>query len=75
MRKVIKFLITRVLKNDGKLLIHLPCNASPFSVKNGFVNLSPDDIIKMMIGEGFKEFSFDFHTINHGVLIKYGFNN
>jgi SAM-dependent methyltransferase len=63
----------RVLKKDGKMLIHLPCSASSFSVQKNFVRLHPDEITEMMISNDFKEFTFDFSTINHGVLLKYGF--
>ena len=64
----------RVLKSDGKMLIHLPCNVVPFSRQKGFVNLSPSEIVKMLHSNDFEEFGFDFSTINHGVLIKYNFN-
>ena len=62
----------RVLKNDGKMVIHLPCTASPNSGQNDFVGLHPDEITEMMISNDFKEFTFDFSTIKHGVLLKYG---
>ena len=63
----------RVLKSNGKMLIHLPCISSPFSKSKGFVKLHPDKITEMMINNGFNEFTFDFSIINHGVLLKYGF--
>ena len=62
----------RVLKMNGKMLIHLPCISSLFSKQYGFVNLHPDEITAMMISNGFNEFTLDFSTINHGVLLKYG---
>ena len=62
----------RVLKSDGKMLIHLPCVSSTFSKSRGFVKLHPDEITEMMIRNGFNEFTLDFSTINHGVLLKYG---
>ena len=55
------------------MLIHLPCVSVPFSKRKGFVKLYPDEITEMMISNGFREFTFDFNTINHGVLLKYGF--
>jgi len=64
----------RVLTSvDGKMLIHLPCNSSPVSRRKGFVNLSPNEIVQMLVQHDFSEFTLDFVTINHGVLIKYGF--
>ena len=63
----------RVLKMNGKMLIHLPCISSLISKQNGFVNLHPDEITAMMISNGFYEFTLDFSTINHGVLLKYDF--
>ena len=63
----------RVLKKAGKMCIHLPCNASPLSVGKNFVDLHPDEITEMMITNGFSEFTLDFSTINHGLMLKYGF--
>jgi ubiquinone/menaquinone biosynthesis C-methylase UbiE len=63
----------RILKMDGKLLLHLPCITSPMSKRKKFVMLSPTHIADYMYSNGFKEFQFDFYHINHGVLLLYGF--
>jgi len=61
----------RVLKNDGKMLIHLPCTSSPYSIKKGFISLDSNEISDLMISNGFSEYTLDFSTIKHGVLLKY----
>jgi len=66
------FEFKRVLKKDGKMLIHLPCNTIELSVKKHFTNLSIDEIMKFQYENNFDDFSFDTKTINHGVLLKYG---
>ena len=65
---------SRVLsKDNGKMLLHLPCIMSTFSKRKRFIKLYPDEITEMMINNNFKQFSLDFSTINHGVLLRYGF--
>ncbi len=63
----------RVIKKNGKILIHLPCITSEGSQQRGFVKLTSNDITRMMTDNGLKEFTLDFNTISHGVLLKYGF--
>tara|TARA_S200000501_G_C20682540_1_gene681429 strand:+ start:140 stop:829 length:690 start_codon:yes stop_codon:yes gene_type:complete len=63
----------RVLKEDGKMLIHLPCNAQELSVNNHFTNLSLNEIKKFQYENSFNDFHIDTKTINHGVLLKYGY--
>ena len=59
----------RVLRKDGMLLLHLPCNTSEMSVKRGFTDLSQSEISGFLKRENFQNFKFDFTIINHGVLI------
>tara|TARA_Y100001980_G_C14556640_1_gene349005 strand:- start:16248 stop:16946 length:699 start_codon:yes stop_codon:yes gene_type:complete len=63
----------RVLKKDGKMILHLPCTASKMSKHKKFVFLSPTNITNYMYNNSFKKFKLDFETINHGVLLLYGF--
>lgn len=63
----------RILKNDGKMLIHLPCNMMNLSVKHNFTDLSLDELTEFLNKNSFNDFIFDSKIINHGVLLKYGF--
>ncbi len=67
------FEFKRILKEDGKMLIHLPCNIKELSVKNHFTNLSINEIKKFQYENNFNDFIIDTKTINHGVLLKYGY--
>ncbi len=60
---------SRVLKKEGKLLIHLPCNKSKISRERGFTDISEEEIIDL-IGDTFSDkVVLDFDTIKHGVLL------
>lgn len=59
----------RVLKPDGKICLHLPCNDIPDSVERKFVDLSRDEIKDLCIKNGFENFDIDDQTINHGIIL------
>ena len=54
------------------MLIHLPFDTQELSVKNHFTNLSLNEIKKFQYENNFNDFHIDT-TINHGILLKYGF--
>lgn len=60
----------RVLKPEGKILIHLPCIESLGSKSRGFVRLEKATIENMCKTNGFDKYEIDSNTINHGVLLK-----
>jgi len=63
---LIKYMLEfkRVLKPDGKMCIHLPCEMQPLSRKFGFEKLSMEDIKEL-----FGVCNIDMETINHGVIV------
>lgn len=60
----------RVLKGNGCLFLHLPCNLKEDSVRRGFTDLSKADIIQMCNKAGFVEVQVDLNILKHGVLLK-----
>jgi len=65
----------RVLKPNGKLLIHLPCDEIKGSLDRNFVNLNRKDILELCIKNGFEQFEIDDKTIHHGVILKCNYNS
>ncbi len=59
----------RVLCPGGELIIHLPCDDSPFSVGMYFTSLKRSEIDPMLRKAGFGNFSIDATTLKHGVIV------
>ncbi|MCX6168365.1 MAG: methyltransferase domain-containing protein [Ignavibacteriales bacterium] len=62
----------RIMNNNGKILVHLPCNESRISRDRGFTNLSEQEIMSILKRAGFKNILLDYDTIVHGVLVLAG---
>lgn len=62
------FEIFRVLKNGGKVLIHLPANDIPFCRRKKFTDISLDWIRNTAAVAGFKNFQLDDSVLKHGIL-------
>jgi SAM-dependent methyltransferase len=60
----------RVLRHDGVLMYHLPCDLLPMCFLKSFLRLSYDDIIRLVDQSGFKDYEIDTKTLRHGVLVK-----
>jgi len=60
--------IKRVLKKDGKAIIHLPNEDIEDCVKRGFTKINTEEI-KAFLNESFTEYILDSKTIAHGALI------
>lgn len=59
----------RVLRPNGKMLIHLPLYSSEISIKKNYVKLSKNEIKSMLVANNFSNFIIDDQTINHGCLV------
>jgi ubiquinone/menaquinone biosynthesis C-methylase UbiE len=64
---------SRILKKDGRALIHLPCNKQRKSVENNFTDLDEEKIISMF-HENKLKISLDYETLIHGVLVKVNYD-
>ena len=66
----------RVLKTNGKMLLHLPITSSLVSNRKNFVKLSKEEISAFLDENNFTDYIIDEKTINHGclVLVNYGLN-
>ena len=59
----------RVLKNNGQVYVHLPCNIKKGSIERGFTSISKNDIVSFSEKIGFKIINFDEETLEHGILL------
>lgn len=64
------FEIFRVLKKEGKILIHLPCKDIAFCRHKAFTAISGQWIRKTMEEAGFKMPQFHFDLIKHGIIVQ-----
>ncbi len=62
--------ISRVIKNDGVALLHIPSNDSKLSLQYGFTSIEAEDIKKYCLDLGFKQIEISDAYIYHGVLLK-----
>lgn len=62
--------ISRVLKEDGIALLHIPSNSSALSLQLGFTSIETKDIKKTCLELGFKKIEMSDEYIYHGVLLK-----
>ena len=59
----------RVLKKQGEVYVHLPCNSKNGSVKGGFTDISKPEIITFSEMVGLNLIEFDEQTLHHGILL------
>jgi len=59
----------RVLKKQGEVYVHLPCNSKNGSVKRGFTDISKPEIITFSEIVGLNLIEFDEQTLHHGILL------
>lgn len=61
-----KYLIEfyRVLRPNGSIYLHLPCNQMPRSVSKGFTSISRSEIFSIR-----KDIKFDLITLKHGIIL------
>lgn len=61
--------INRVLKDNGEVCLHLPCNSSQGSVDRGFTDLSMKDIRAFCLNNNLEIITLDMKHITHGVML------
>jgi len=61
--------IKRVLKDDGKACIHLPCDQKTLSKSLGFTSLTRQQIVDFCHNAKITSFSIEEESIHHGVLL------
>lgn len=59
----------RVLKEGGKVLVHLPCVDIHFCRRKTFTPISKGWICEKIEEAGFKEYQLNFDLLKHGVLL------
>jgi ubiquinone/menaquinone biosynthesis C-methylase UbiE len=59
----------RVLKNNGQVYVHLPCNSKVGSIENDFTFISKNEIIRFSKKVGLEVIDFDEKTLEHGILL------
>ena len=64
----------RILKQTGKMCIHLPTEEIEACNSLGFTPLTKKQITESLEQSGFKDYVLDYSTINHGVLVLEGYN-
>jgi ubiquinone/menaquinone biosynthesis C-methylase UbiE len=64
----------RILKQTGKMCIHLPAEEMEACNSLGFTSLTKKQITESLEQSGFKDYVLDYSTINHGVLVLEGYN-
>jgi len=60
--------ISRVLKKEGKAIIHLPNSDVKYSKNMNFTELNTEEI-QSTLSKYFKNFNLDSNTISHGTLV------
>ncbi len=65
----------RVIKDDGKICLHLPCSSQAGSIQRNFVELSIENINQICLKNNIIDFEIDTDTIRHGVLLKIGYGH
>lgn len=63
------FEMFRILKKDGKVLVHLPCNDIPFCRRKAFTNISTAWIRRGVEKAGFRQYLLEEGWLKHGVLL------
>ena len=61
--------IKRVLKDNGKACIHLPCDQKALSKSLGFTSLESQQIVDFCHNAKISSFSIEEESIHHGVLL------
>lgn len=61
--------VTRVLKNNGEICLHLPCKDKTGSVARNFVKLSENDIKKYCRDNNLGIITLDRDNLAHGVIL------
>jgi ubiquinone/menaquinone biosynthesis C-methylase UbiE len=66
-----KYLIEfyRVLKVNGSIILHLPCNEKLKCISKGFTSITCFEIKNMLKLQNFKNIKFDLKTLNHGLIV------
>jgi ubiquinone/menaquinone biosynthesis C-methylase UbiE len=59
----------RVLKKQGEVYVHLPCNSRKESIDKGFTDISKPEILNFIEVVGLKLIEFDEQTLDHGILL------
>ena len=59
----------RVLKKQGEVYVHLPCNSNDGSKQRGFTDISKSEIITFSDIVDLKLIKFDEQTLHHGILL------
>ena len=61
---------SRVLKKDGEIYIHLPCDSIEGSTKRMFTPLSLQEIDNLSTKNALVDLRIDTKTLEHGVMVK-----
>lgn len=67
--------IKRVLADEGRACLHLPCSDVAGSVSRNFTNITKAQIEDMCKNAGITDFNIDNTTINHGILLLIGYGD
>jgi ubiquinone/menaquinone biosynthesis C-methylase UbiE len=59
----------RVLKFNGSIMLHLPCNEKLRSVSKGFTSITCLEIKNMLELLYFRDIKYDLKTLEHGVIV------
>ena len=59
----------RVLKKQGEVYVHLPCNSKKGCIKKGFTDISKSEILNFSEMVGLKLIELDEQTLDHGILL------
>ena len=59
----------RVLKKQGEVYVHLPCNSKFDSIQRGFTDITKSEIITFTEMVGLNLIKFDELTLHHGILL------
>ena len=59
----------RVLKKQGEVYVHLPCNSKKECIKKRFTDISKPEILNFSEMVGLKLIEFDEQTLDHGILL------
>ena len=59
----------RVLKKQGEVYVHLPCNLKTKSIRKKFTDISKPEILNFIEVVGLKLIEFDEKTLDHGILL------
>lgn len=65
----------RVLKENGKVCVHLPCSNMQNSKARGFTDISEQEIAKFCTQSGFADFHIDKNIIAHGIILKINYGH